>query len=143
MILNILASFRSENNSAKINWKPTRDQFWGKMERFIKRKNAINLTNRLIAFYFVVLPGFEPRQADPETAVLPLHHKTGLKKTGRLYGSKIHKKFCFTNRLYKKTIENSTFEFSKSIFIWLSHQDSNLDRQNQKLQCYHYTMRQS
>ena len=25
----------------------------------------------------------------------------------------------------------------------LSHQDSNLDRQNQKLQCYHYTMRQS
>ncbi len=25
----------------------------------------------------------------------------------------------------------------------MSHQDSNLDRQNQKLQCYHYTMRQS
>ncbi len=24
----------------------------------------------------VVLLGFEPRQADPETAVLPLHHKT-------------------------------------------------------------------
>ena len=28
------------------------------------------------------------------------------------------------------------------IFL-LSHQDSNLDRQNQNLQCYHYTMRQS
>ena len=28
-------------------------------------------------------------------------------------------------------------------FRLLSHQDSNLDRQNQKLQCYHYTMRQS
>lgn len=25
---------------------------------------------------FVVLPGFEPRQAEPKTAVLPLHHKT-------------------------------------------------------------------
>ncbi len=25
----------------------------------------------------------------------------------------------------------------------MSYQDSNLDRQNQKLQCYHYTMRQS
>lgn len=25
----------------------------------------------------------------------------------------------------------------------LSYQDSNLDRQNQKLQCYHYTIRQS
>gem|GEM_PF-3747728 len=27
--------------------------------------------------------------------------------------------------------------------VWLSHQDSNLDRQYQKLQCYHYTMRHS
>ena len=25
---------------------------------------------------FVVLPGLEPRQAEPKTAVLPLHHKT-------------------------------------------------------------------
>ena len=25
---------------------------------------------------FVVLPGFEPRQADPESDVLPLHHRT-------------------------------------------------------------------
>ncbi len=25
----------------------------------------------------------------------------------------------------------------------LSYEDSNLDRQNQKLQCYHYTIRQS
>ncbi len=24
----------------------------------------------------VVLPGFEPGQAEPKTAVLPLHHKT-------------------------------------------------------------------
>lgn len=27
-------------------------------------------------FRVVDLPGFEPRQADPETAVLPLHHKS-------------------------------------------------------------------
>ena len=27
--------------------------------------------------------------------------------------------------------------------VALSYQDSNLDRQNQKLQCYHYTIRQS
>lgn len=26
---------------------------------------------------------------------------------------------------------------------WLSYEDSNFDRQNQKLQCYHYTIRQS
>ena len=31
----------------------------------------------------VVLPGFEPRQAEPKTAVLPLHHKTIL--TTRLF----------------------------------------------------------
>ena len=30
----------------------------------------------LAIFYLVVLPGFEPRQAEPKTAVLPLHHKT-------------------------------------------------------------------
>ena len=29
------------------------------------------------------------------------------------------------------------------VYFVLSYQDSNLDRQNQKLQCYHYTIRQS
>ena len=28
-------------------------------------------------------------------------------------------------------------------FFMLSHQDSNLNKQNQNLLCYHYTMRQS
>ena len=28
------------------------------------------------SLYRVVLPGFEPGQAEPKTAVLPLHHKT-------------------------------------------------------------------
>lgn len=27
--------------------------------------------------------------------------------------------------------------------FWLSYQDSNLDKQNQKLLCYHYTIGQS
>ena len=28
------------------------------------------------SLFQVVLPGFEPGQAEPKTAVLPLHHKT-------------------------------------------------------------------
>ena len=35
------------------------------------------------------------------------------------------------------------FDASLRFFYLLSHQDSNLDRQNQNLQCYHYTMRQT
>ena len=31
------------------------------------------------SYFYVVLPGFEPRQAEPKTAVLPLHHKTILR----------------------------------------------------------------
>ena len=38
-----------------------------------KSKTLIHLNQR---FTSVVLPGFEPRQAEPKTAVLPLHHKT-------------------------------------------------------------------
>ncbi len=33
--------------------------------------------------YQVVLRGFEPRQAEPKTAVLPLHHKTITCSQGR------------------------------------------------------------
>lgn len=41
--------------------------------------------HQVIAFFSVVLRGFEPRQAEPKTAVLPLHHKTILTdKTHRL-----------------------------------------------------------
>ena len=42
----------------------------------LKIKNANNLYCRLLALFFVVSPGFEPRQAEPKTAVLPLHHET-------------------------------------------------------------------
>lgn len=35
-------------------------------------------SNRIFDCFFllVVSPGFEPRQAEPKTAVLPLHHET-------------------------------------------------------------------
>lgn len=33
------------------------------------------LKNQLV-FFFVVSPGFEPRQTVPKTVVLPLHHET-------------------------------------------------------------------
>ena len=45
------------------------------------------------------------------------------------------------NLVYKKS--NSPCSFKPLLIILLSYQDSNLDRQNQKLQCYHYTIRQS
>lgn len=43
------------------------------METITKESDQIIQFDR---FSFVVLPGFEPRQAEPKTAVLPLHHKT-------------------------------------------------------------------
>ncbi len=45
--------------------------------------------------------------------------------------------------LLKLIILKKRFDLKSNRFFMLSHQDSNLDRQNQKLQCYHYTMRQS
>ena len=47
--------------------------------------------------------------------------------------------------LYKGCEQNRKSDLIQNqiAFLLLSHQDSNLDRQNQKLQCYHYTMRQS
>ncbi len=41
----------------------------------------------------------------------------------------------------KRTVEIQ--QGISTVYFLLSHQDSNLVRQNQKLQCYHYTMRQS
>ena len=40
------------------------------------RKERESARRCLADSLFVVLPGFEPRQAEPKTAVLPLHHKT-------------------------------------------------------------------
>ena len=39
--------------------------------------------------------------------------------------------------------KNTADRTDQLCFLMLSYQDSNLDRQNQKLQCYHYTIRQS
>ena len=33
--------------------------------------------------------------------------------------------------------------FLLALFLWLDYQDSNLDKQNQNLLCYHYTIVQS
>ena len=51
---------------------------------------------------------------------------------------------------YRPIIGDDTYKRTKGSSVnrstpWfeLSYQDSNLDRQNQKLQCYHYTIRQS
>ena len=43
---------------------------------FIVGYKTKKLTALRLAFLQVVLPGFEPRQPDPKTVVLPLHHKT-------------------------------------------------------------------
>ncbi len=40
-----------------------------------KKSASIGITG-FLRIFCVVLPGFEPRQAEPKTAVLPLHHKT-------------------------------------------------------------------
>ena len=39
-------------------------------------KQETLITFVISVFCSVVLPGLEPRQAEPKTAVLPLHHKT-------------------------------------------------------------------
>jgi hypothetical protein len=44
------------------------------------------------SFFQVVLPGFEPGQAEPKTAVLPLHHKTIL--TNETHRPKSGAKIC-------------------------------------------------
>jgi hypothetical protein len=57
-----------------------------------------------------------------------------------------HKGFSqnFSVALKTKPPEIQLFQavFTYSLFCWLSDQDSNLDRQNQNLQCYRYTIGQ-
>ena len=54
-------------------------------------------------------------------------------------------KYLWSNNSVCEKFEKQKKPFNtlKGFFCLLSHQDSNLDRQNQKLQCYHYTIRQS
>jgi hypothetical protein len=39
-------------------------------------KKASRITAEGFYFYFVDLPGFEPRKPEPKTGVLPLHHRS-------------------------------------------------------------------
>ena len=64
----------------------------------------------------VGLPGLEPGKAGPESAVLPLHH------------SPIH---CGRHP------EDAHADYRR-----LGYPDSNQERQDQNLQCYHYTIAQ-
>ena len=50
-------------------------------------------------------------------------------------------KVLITSWFFKQ--EKQQYKKLYCCFLLLSHKDSNLVRQNQKLQCYHYTMRQS
>ena len=60
----------------------------------------------------VVLPGFEPRQAEPKTAVLPLHHKTILIAQAReepKASAKLHTFFDSHKFFIKKTTISHSF----------------------------------
>ncbi len=39
------------------------------------RENVINKKRRFTASFFVGLPGFEPRQTEPKSVVLPLYYR--------------------------------------------------------------------
>lgn len=41
----------------------------------LAKENCSQLIISYLQFYFVALEGFEPSQAEPESDVLPLHHK--------------------------------------------------------------------
>ncbi|HNX13029.1 MAG TPA: hypothetical protein PK664_08415, partial [Paludibacteraceae bacterium] len=49
----------------------------------------------------VVSPGLEPGQAEPKTAVLPLHHETIIILLSLKSGAKIRLFFVFQNNLSK------------------------------------------
>ncbi len=42
----------------------------------------------------------------------------------------------------RKSIDKKKDSKFSSLFDWLAYQDSNLDKQNQNLLCYHYTISQ-
>ena len=54
--------------------------------------------------FFVVSPGFEPRQAVPKTAVLPLHHETNI---------------CFSKAIQKYII-NLIYAIPKLYFFYFA-----------------------
>ena len=81
-----------------------------------KKKRTASLGRVL---FFVGLPGLEPGKAGPESAVLPLHHSPIV---------------CVSARGLQP---NACLRFKR-----LGYPDSNQERQDQNLQCYHYTIAQ-
>ena len=79
------------------------------------RKNAVKQFVQQHSFY-VGVSGLEPEKAGPESAVLPLHHTP-------------------------YTILSSTK--GQRLRNLLGYPDSNQERQDQNLQCYHYTIPQT
>ena len=61
--------------------------------------------------FSVVLPGFEPRQADPETAVLPLHHKTMVVDV--YLGCQNYNKFSFRQSVFEENGRNPSLNFNR------------------------------
>lgn len=74
-----------------------------------------NFTSPLV---FVVLEGFEPSQAEPESDVLPLHHRTFSKPLQR---------YCFFLILQK----NQHFFLKKIAFSWKKHYSRHFELLNQ------------
>ncbi len=72
------------------------------------------------SLFFVGLPGLEPGKAGPESAVLPLHHSPIV---FFLFSQPGSSPACVA-------LEE------------LGYPDSNQERQDQNLQCYHYTIAQ-
>ena len=44
--------------------------------KLVPIKNSKTLTSKCLSGFIVDLPGFEPRTTDPESVVLPLHHRS-------------------------------------------------------------------
>ena len=65
------------------------------MNWFLKRTVEIQQGISTVYFFVVVSPRFELRQAEPKTAVLPLHHETIILLLSFKSGAKIRLFFVF------------------------------------------------
>ena len=81
----------------------------------IRNKKGVLITQNT---FFVGLLGLEPRKTGPESVVLPLHHSPNL---------------------YLRYPLHEDFRFCKM----LGYSDSNQEKQDQNLLCYHYTIAQN
>ena len=78
----------------------------------LKEMPDYHLDNQAFLFS-VVSPGFEPRQTEPETVVLPLHNETMV-----YYGAKVAIILIFSIRLglfFSGSLHFSTFQNQSSV----------------------------